>query len=71
MKMNDKKNKPANEKPEAETVDSNGIKNQFNAEAEPQPEEPTDSSNTDDGEPTSDEAAEKNLEDLDDNAANL
>ena len=34
--MNDEKNRPADEKPEAETVDSNGIKNQFNAEAEPQ-----------------------------------
>ena len=65
--MNDEKNKPADEKPEAETVDSNGIKNQFNAEAEPQPEEFTDSNNTEDGEPTSDESGGKNQEDQDDN----
>ena len=65
--MNDEKINSADEKPEAETVDSNGIKNQFNAEAEPQPEEFTDSNNTEDGEPTSDESGGKNQEDQDDN----
>ena len=46
MEMNDEKNKPADEKPEAEAAGSNGTKNQFNPEAKPQPEEPTDSNNS-------------------------
>ena len=64
--MNDKEHNYADEKPDAETADTAGIKNQINAEAEPQPEEIADSENAADGEPTSDAAAGKNQENPDD-----
>ena len=64
--MNDKEHNYADEKPDAESADTAGIKNQINTEAGAQPEEIADSENAADIEPTSDTAAGKNQENPDD-----